>query len=235
MKNMVVIIPSYKPDKEIMSKFIDELKKEIKNIVIVNDGSGNEYNDYFSTFEKASIPVLRHYVNMGKGRAIKTAFNYICNNYPEFECAVTADCDGQHTVEDIKHCLIETKENPSKLILGVRNFDQKDVPFKSKYGNKITKNIFKVFIGINISDTQTGLRGFTRKTIEKFITTLGERYEYETNMLIDCKLNDIKIKEVPIKTIYINNNKTSHFNPIKDSIMIYKLFFRVQQVEAPLK
>lgn len=224
MDDIIVIIPSYKPDIEIMSKFMKELKKEFKNIVIVNDGSGKEYDNFFDSFE--DITVLKHCVNLGKGRAIKTAFNYIHNTYPKFKSVVTADCDGQHKVEDIKRVGQASINNPSSLILGVRDFNQDDVPTKSRYGNKITRNIFKMFIGINITDTQTGLRGFSKKLVELFIKTNGERYEYETNMLIDCKINDINIKEVKIKTVYINNNKTSHFNPLRDSIMIYKLFIK---------
>jgi putative flippase GtrA len=224
MDDIIVVIPSYKPDIDIMSNFMKELRKEFKNIVIVNDGSGKEYDNFFDTFE--DIAVLKHCVNLGKGRAIKTAFNYIHNTYPNFKCIVTADCDGQHTIEDIKKCGQAAIKNPSSLILGVRDFNQDDVPKKSRYGNKITRNIFKIFIGLNITDTQTGLRAFSKKLVEQFITTNGERYEYETNMLIDCKVHDISIKEITIKTVYINNNKTSHFNPLRDSIMIYKLFVK---------
>lgn len=226
MKDIIIVVPSYNPNEEIMSSFINELKKEFENIVIINDGSDAKYKKYFASLETKNIKVINHYVNLGKGRAIKTSFNYIGNNYPLFKGIITADCDGQHTVNDIKKCAKQILKTPNKLILGVRNFNQSDVPFKSKFGNKITRTIFKLFIGINISDTQTGLRGFSKSLVEKFISTKGERYEYETNMLIDCKIYDIEIEEVEIETVYINNNKTSHFNPITDSIIIYKLFIK---------
>lgn len=224
MKDIFVIVPTYNPNTEITTKFIKELEKKVKDIIIVNDGCKDEFSDYFNTFKNHIV--LTHHVNQGKGRALKTAFNYLLDQHPNFKGAVVADCDGQHSVEDILKVGEEVLNTPNKLILGVRNFNKDNVPKKSMFGNKITRNIFKLFIGLNITDTQTGLRGYSKELIPTFLKTKGERYEYETNMLIDCKEKDILIKEIKIKTIYINDNKTSHFNPVKDSIAIYKLFIK---------
>lgn len=224
MDDIVIIIPSYKPEREIMMEFIGKVKSNFKNIVVVDDGSGKEYRDFFDNLQNEGIAVLRHYINFGKGRGIKTAFNYVLNNYPDILGVVTADCDGQHYIEDIIKCAEKLKENPEKLVIGYRNFDEKQVPFRSRFGNKITRGVFNTFVGIKITDTQSGLRAYGKTTMETFLKTAGERYEYETNMLIDCKEKDIEIAEVPISTVYIKNNSGSHFNPIKDSIIIYKLF-----------
>lgn len=224
MDDIVIIIPSYKPNREIMMEFIQKVKNNFKNIVVVDDGSGREYEKFFEYLQDEGITVLKHYINFGKGRGIKTAFNYVLNNYPNIIGTVTADCDGQHYIEDIIKCAEKLKENPEKLVIGYRNFDEKQVPFRSRFGNKITRGVFNTFVGIKITDTQSGLRAFGRKAMETFLTTSGERYEYETNMLIDCKEKDIEIAEVPISTVYIRNNEGSHFNPIKDSVIIYKVF-----------
>lgn len=226
MEDIVIIIPSYKPDKEIMMEFIQKLKNKFANIIVVDDGSGKEYAQFFEKIKNEGITVLKHYINFGKGRGIKTAFNYVLNNYPNIVGAITADCDGQHYIEDIIKCAEKLREEPQKLIIGTRNFDEKQVPFKSRFGNKLTRGIFSTFVGIKITDTQSGLRAFGKSTMETFLQTSGERYEYETNMLIDCKEKEIEIAEVPISTVYIRNNSLSHFNPIKDSIMIYKLFMK---------
>lgn len=226
MEDIVIIIPSYKPDKEIMMEFIQKLKNKFANIIVVDDGSGKEYAQFFEKIKNEGITVLKHYINFGKGRGIKTAFNYVLNNYPNIVGAITADCDGQHYIEDIIKCAEKLREEPQKLIIGTRNFDEKQVPFKSRFGNKLTRGIFSTFVGIKITDTQSGLRAFGKSTMETFLQTSGERYEYETNMLIDCKEKEIEISEVPISTVYIRNNSLSHFNPIKDSIMIYKLFMK---------
>lgn len=226
MKEIVIIIPAYQPQKDIMQEFINKLKLNFENILIIDDGSGKEYKDFFTSLEKQGVNVIKHYANLGKGRAIKTAFNYCLNTYPDMIGCVTADCDGQHTVEDIKKCALKLKEEPESLVLGTRDFDKENVPFKSRYGNKITRNIFKTFIGIKITDTQTGLRAFGKKSMQDFLNVSGERFEYETNMLIECKEKNIKIAEVPIETVYINNNETSHFHPVRDAILIYKLFLK---------
>ena len=187
MKNVFVIIPTLDPDEDIMNKFLIELEKEFKNILVVNDGSNKAHNKFFESLEKRGIIVLKHYENLGKGRGLKTAFNYILNEFPKIDGAVSADSDGQHSVKDIKKCAEELLKHPNELILGVRNFELDNVPPRSKFGNVVTRNIFKFFIGLDISDTQTGLRGFSRKLMTEFLTTNGDRYEYETNMLIECK------------------------------------------------
>ena len=226
MEDIVVLIPTYNPNIKIMRSFIDELTLTFQNIIVVNDGSDEKFNDFFDELKKLNIIVLTHNTNIGKGQAIKTGFEYILNNFPNIAGTITADCDGQHSVSDISKCAIALKENPNSLIVGCRNFKEPQTPFKSKYGNTITIFVFMLFIGIKISDTQSGLRGFSPELMRKFLLVKGKRYEYETNVLIECKNSNIPIYEVPIQTIYINKNETSHFNPVKDSLMIYKLFFK---------
>lgn len=224
MEDIIILIPSYKPNKEIMTEFMQELTKKFKNIVVVNDGSGVEFDDFFKSLENFNLKILKHDVNRGKGRAIKTGFDYILKNEHNFFGTITVDCDGQHTVEDIVKCANELKKYPNNLIVGCRDFSEKQIPLRSRFGNKLTRAIFKAFIGLSITDTQSGLRAFGPKIMAQFLKTEGERYEYETNMLIDCKTYDINISEVKIKTVYINKNETSHFNPIVDSLRVYKLF-----------
>ena len=226
MNNIFVVVPTLDPDEKIMQKFIDDLQKEFKHILVVNDGSKKNHDKFFKNLENNGVEVIYHYRNLGKGRAIKNAFNYLLNEHPKIIGAVTCDSDGQHSVADIKKCAMEIQEDKDELILGVRDFDLDIVPSKSKWGNKITRNIFKIFIGLDISDTKTGLRGFNRNLMTAFLGLAGERYEYETNMLIMCKQNDIPIKEVEIATIYLNNNVNSHFNPLKDAVLIYRLFLK---------
>ncbi len=225
IEDAIILIPVFNPDEKIMDNFLNELSKKYKNIVFINDGSSKVHDEYFKKLE-TKYPIIKHYKNYGKGRGIKNGLNYILNNYKDFNAIIIADCDGQHSVSDITKCYEETLKNNNSLILGVRDFNKSNVPLKSRFGNKLTRNIFKIFVGLNISDTQTGLRGMSKTIAEEMLDISGERYEYETNTLIACKNKDINIIEVPISTIYIDNNRTSHFNPIKDSILIYKLFIK---------
>lgn len=225
MNNVAVLIPSLEPNEDFV-KFLKELKTTFKNIVVVNDGSSKEYDYIFKQITDIEIPVIKNHINLGKGRALKYGINYILNTYEECKVIVTADSDGQHSLDDIQKCAKAALANPDALVLGVRDFDKENVPPRSKFGNKITRNVFKLFVGLNITDTQTGLRAFSTDVAIKIIDVLGERFDYETNMLIATKDKDIPIKEVPIETIYLNENKSSHFNPIKDSFNIYKLFLK---------
>ncbi len=225
-KEMIVVVPTLNPNLEIMEGFLENLQKKFTNIIVVNDGSKNDLDNFFEDLEKKNIIVLKHFINYGKGRSLKTAINYIYNNYDDFKTIITADSDGQHSVEDILKCGNESIKNENNIILGSRNFLKSNVPFKSKYGNILTSLVFKIFVGIKINDTQTGLRAFSKKIAYKFLNTNGERFDYETKVLIESKDLDIDITEVLIKTIYINDNSESHFNPLKDSLAIYKLFFK---------
>lgn len=224
MKDIIVIIPTYDPNETIMSDFMEKLQTEFKNIVVVNDGCRSEFDEFFKKLEAKKITVLKNNVNLGKGMALKHAYNYILNKYPKCKGVVSADCDGQHTVNDIKKLAEACIENPEALVIGVRDFNQEIVPKRSRFGNKVTRIVMEELIDLSVTDTQTGLRAMSYEMIKTFIKSGGERYEYETNQLIDCKEKNIPIVEVPIETIYIDGNSESHFNPIGDSIKIYKLF-----------
>ena len=222
MKN-AILIPAYQPDFRLNS-LIDELNRAqvASIIVVVNDGSLSKCDDIFDKAKtQANVIVLKHDVNQGKGRALKTAMAY-CQNQTDCDLVVTVDADGQHQTKDITHVLAGAAHHPESLILGSRSFDESQVPLKSKLGNKITRLITSYLIGQKITDTQTGLRAFSRSTLEKFLKVPGDRYEYEMNMLLYCGKLDIPIHEVPIETIYINDNAASHFNPLLDSIRIYR-------------
>ncbi|MBQ6841059.1 MAG: bifunctional glycosyltransferase family 2/GtrA family protein [Bacilli bacterium] len=226
MKDIFVIVPTLNPNKEILDKFLEKLTKEFENVLVYDDGCREEYQDYFKQMEKKGITVLHHYVNLGKGRAMKDAFNYLLNEYPDLKGVVTADSDGQHSVKDIKKCAKEVLKHQDSLILGCRNFDAAHVPARNRFGNKTTRNVLKLFVGVGVTDTQTGLRGLSKEVMIKFLTTQGDRFEYETNQLIDTISKEVPIKEIEIETIYVNGNTESHFNPIKDSLAIYKLFIK---------
>ena len=197
-KRIPVIIPAYEPDEK-MIRLLQTLQESgIERIVVVDDGSGNEYRNLFEQAKQLGAIVLTHAVNLGKGRALKTAFNEVLNRYPEAIGAITADSDGQHTPACIQKCMEAMEKEPEKLILGCRNFDQDNVPAKSEWGNKITRQVLKYLCGVAVSDTQTGL--------------------------LEAGEQKVGIREVPIETVYLNDNKGSHFNPLLDSARIYLVF-----------
>lgn len=221
---MVIIIPAYEPDEKLI-KLVEELKEKCNSeILIVDDGSGKTYDWIFDRVEYLGATVVRYDKNKGKGGALKTAFN-IVKDWDEAEEIVTEDCDGQHLPEDIMKIMNEIRNNRNKIILGSRHFTGK-VPFRSIFGNRMTSVVFLLAKGKRIADTQTGLRGFSKDMLPWLCEVQGERFEYEMNMLLETEENDYDIKEVPISTVYLEDNKSSHFNPLKDSVKIYLPFLK---------
>lgn len=221
---VAVVIPSLDPDEK-MTTLIERLKEAgFEKILVVNDGSSSQYDCFYEGAQELGCTVLKHAVNWGKGRALKTAFNYFLNELPQYVGMVAVDSDGQHSVEDTIRCAQVLLEHPDALVLGCRDFKKENIPFRSRFGNVLTCKVLKALCGVGVSDSQTGLRGFSRQMMKQFMDTKGERFEFETNMLIETKEKDIPILEVPIETIYIENNATSHFNPLKDSLKIYAVF-----------
>ena len=221
----VILIPSLNPDEKMLKLIRDLREAGFVHIVCVDDGSAPEYTGLFSKAkEEYGCDVLRNCINMGKGRGIKTGLNFVKNTYPDAPGVITVDSDGQHSTEDTLKCSEAMLSHPDSLIFGCRNFKEAGVPFKSYYGNTITRVVMKLLCGISLSDTQTGLRAIPQALINDFVNLKGERYEYEMQMIIFCKELDIPIVEVPIRTIYIEDNKSSHFNPLRDSAKIYAQF-----------
>ena len=200
------------------------LEHGFSHIILVNDGSKPENLHYFTDLAEAhpEITLLHHEVNKGKGAALKNAFRWFLENRPEGYGVVTVDGDNQHHPADTRAC-VEHMMATGHCVLGCRDFDQEDVPTRSRFGNKTTSMVFKIFVGMTISDTQTGLRALTREALETLVNVYGDRFEYETNMLLAFKDNAIVFDEVKIRTVYIEENKSSHFRTFTDSWRIYKL------------
>lgn len=227
MKTKIALIPSYKPNNNLID-LVKELSKNDFEIIIVDDGSGIEYKNIFTKIKNIS-KVISYEVNQGKGHALKTGLKYIKDNYFNDYVIVTLDCDGQHTIKDTIKITNEAQNDKNTLVIGKRPRDKK-IPLRSKIGNEVTRYIFRTITGVDVYDTQSGLRAFSNKLINTFIDTEGNRYEYEMNILLKCAYYNISIKEIEISTIYIDNNSNSHFNPIKDSIKIYKEIFKYKKI-----
>lgn len=227
------MIPAYNPDKK-FTAFLNELVEAgYSKIIIINDGSRDDANQYFKEAEyDYNCIVLSHSINLGQGRAYKTGFNYYLSEYKNggvFEHTIgiiQCDCDGQHHIDDVNKCAELLRRYPRKFILGVRNFSNKSIPFRSRVGNNCTTFVFRFFCGLDIKDTQTGLKGIPASFIPKLMETPGERFEYASSVLLEAKEQGIEIIQFQIQTIYINGNETSHFNPLIDSFRIYLLIFK---------
>jgi len=215
----VVLIPAYEPGRA-LNDSVDQLIAVHFTVVVVDDGSGKEYQHVFDELDK-SVHVIRQDINKGKGAALKKGLQYIRRTFSQF-VVITADADGQHHVGDIKKMAQVYGRHPRRLLLGARTFENKNVPLRSKFGNVVTRKIFSLISKQSLHDTQTGLRAFDQDLIDFMMNVPGERFEYEMNVLLAVSREGIVIVELPIKTIYENNNENSHFQTVRDSWSIYR-------------
>ena len=222
MEQLMVIVPSLNPDDKLIQVVDGMIEAGFSHVLLVDDGSDKEHwKPFLDAEQRSQCTVLRHEKNLGKGRALKTAFDYICRERPDILGVVTVDGDNQHKPRDARRLAVELMKCPEAVIMGVRNFKEHQVPLRNRMGNTITSLIFRMLCGIALSDTQTGLRAISSKYLPRFLEVAGERFEYETNMLLYMKTAGIGFREVSIETVYIENNATSHFNPLTDSAKIY--------------
>jgi len=232
MNRLAVVIPAYKPSEALLEVVRALSEKAAPAIVIVDDGSGQSYRAIFDSVSQfPNVRLLRHAVNLGKGAALKTGFNFVLCELPEAVGVVTADADGQHHPDDILRVGEALADNPGALVLGSRTFSG-DVPLRSRFGNVLTSGVMHALLGQKLQDTQTGLRGISSSLLAKVMRVEATGYEFELHMLIAAHQLGVPVVQVPIQTIYEQGNKSSHFNPIVDSMKIYFVLLRFGSVSA---
>ncbi|MBR5328586.1 MAG: bifunctional glycosyltransferase family 2/GtrA family protein [Firmicutes bacterium] len=228
MERCVLIIPALEPRKD-FGDFVDELLQlNIGPIVVVDDGSGKKYRNQFRAINaKENCFVIYHESNYGKGAAIKTGIKWSMDHFFSFKGVITVDCDGQHLAKDVKAVydkLITLDDD--NLVLGVRAFDSEDTPRMNLNGNRLASKMMQMIYGIELRDTQTGLRGFTYPSLEWLLSVGGDGYDYELNVLIESKKRSINFNLVDVETIYFRRNADSHYRPFMDSLRIAKIMVK---------
>ena len=213
------VIPAYEPDERLIT-LADEARQNGFEVLIVDDGSGEQYRRIFAEAAR-SASVLSYPENRGKGRAMKEAFSILQPNIPKNSVIVILDCDGQHTVADALRLCDQVCETPDTVILGSRKQSRRS-PMRSRLGNAVTRGVFRLVSVTKVYDTQTGMRAFSASLLPELLSVPGERYEYEMNMLLQLAEHGIPMREAEIETIYIDHNAGSHFHPLRDSWRIYK-------------
>jgi hypothetical protein len=216
---IIILIPAYEPTTNFLN-LLKNLKKENLTTIVVNDGSNSDYDKIFKSASKYAT-ILSHEINKGKGAALKTGIKYINKTIKNDYIIVTMDCDGQHTIKDALKLSNYATKNKNELIIGKR-LRNKKIPLRSRIGNGITRFFYRTITKVDVYDTQSGLRAFSNKLVPLMLEIEGNRFEYEMNVLLECSSKKIKITEIEIETIYIDNNSHSHFRTIKDSLKIYK-------------
>lgn len=223
----IILIPAYQPD-ETLIVLVNELRRlnPEQYFIVVNDGSNTATSKkiFDQLAAVSSLTLLTHEANQGKGKALKTGLEHLITYFPDKIGVVTADADGQHLAEDIMRVGKTMAEN-NTFVLGVRKFSA-SIPFRSRFGNEWTRKVFRLFSGVSVEDTQTGLRGLVKTSIPETLALPGNGYEFEMQMLMHAALQQWSIKQVPIKTVYINQNRGSHFSPLRDTLKIHAVILQ---------
>ena len=224
--DIAILIPSFNPDDNLTNLVAALSAYSWSQMVIVDDGSSDDTQLIFGKLRTVdNVHVIRHSNNQGKGASLKTGIKYIDDNSEILKGIITVDADGQHLVEDIKKIAKYAQDRENDVIFGVRSFG-KNTPFRSKFGNKLTKYLLYIFNGISVDDTQTGLRYLPVSIFNELLALPGNRYEYELECLFTINHLGYDIKQIQIKTVYLNDNKGSYFRPLIDSAKIYMVFAR---------
>ena len=214
--NTSVLIPAYQPD-EVLLQLVRELHAHDFSIVVVDDGSGADYAPLFQSLLPYA-QVLSYAKNGGKGFALKYGMRYLekcgCDVF------ITADADGQHAVKDILRVRDEL-EAGATFVLTTRTLHGKNIPFRSRFGNALSRFVCALTGGYYLADNQSGLRGFTAAYLPWLCNISGDKYDYEMNVLLYAERQELPILCLPIETIYLNDNQNSHFDPVKDTLRIY--------------
>lgn len=221
-----ILIPAYRPDNSLL-RLVRELDSmNLRRVVIVDDGSGAEFARFFDSLSNEyGCRVVHHSVNLGKGRAIKTGFNYILCHYPDAIGCVTTDCNGSFVPQDIKKIFDSLLENPGELIMGKRVLEgSQDYVGKAVTGYKVLQLSFKYLVGVEIHDPQCVLRGIPISYMKKLMTVWGEGYEYDTKMITSCKKFGVSLREIQLQTRYEKRRNVYKYRTIKDNIPIYLTF-----------
>jgi glycosyltransferase involved in cell wall biosynthesis len=224
---ITVLIPALMPSGQLLS-VISALSADVRvnRIILVDDGSGQKYQTVFEAAVKDPKAVLlSHAANLGKGAALRTGMNHFLCTDKANSVLVTADADGQHLPEDILKVGERAMQTPEELVMGARAFSG-DVPLRSRFGNTLTRSVYQGLMGPALTDTQTGLRAIPRALMASLLHVRINGYDFEMQMLVMAARERMTITQVPIATVYIENNRDSHFNPLLDSIRIYYVFVR---------
>lgn len=222
MRDFAVLIPAYRPKRN-LPKYVNALlKRGIAHVLVVDDGNGSEYEALFQQlveFERCTV--LTHPQNRGKGAGLKTGFHYFLTHFSDLSGVVTADADGQHLVKDVLKVGERLVKRPGAIVLGTRDFDRKIVPTRSFIGNTLTRRLVQLLFGLSVQDTQTGLRGLPTNELPWLIELPGEHFDYEMTMLIQCIKQKKRLVRVDIEAVY-ENEHISYFNTYGDTAKIAK-------------
>lgn len=202
----------------------------VDKVIAVNDGSKDGTEQVLRAVAErchGRVEVLNFPANCGKGVALLQAFRRAAET-GAFDIVVTVDGDGQHRPEDIPRLVRAIVDGEHAMVIGER-LARARMPLRSRLGNTFTATVMKLLYPAAPTDTQSGFRALRGDFVREIVTTIeGGRYETELQMLLLALHRGHRIGSVTIPTLYLDENRLSHFRPIRDSWRIYRTLLRWQ-------
>lgn len=221
--NICVVVPAFNEEAVIGDVVRSIINCGFKNVIVVDDGSTDHTYD---NARNAGAIAYRHRVNRGKGAAVKTGL--MASKMRRAEIVVTMDGDGQHDPLDIDSVIEPILSSDIDVVLGTRMFIFKNISFYKVFANKIANILTRILTGIWVSDSQSGFRAFDARALD-IIYEVGDKYEYDSEIIRQIARNSLKYKEVPIKVYYTDYSmkKAQKQGIINGLVTLYRLIWNI--------
>ncbi|MDD5679331.1 MAG: glycosyltransferase family 2 protein [Kiritimatiellae bacterium] len=215
-----VVIPAYR-EQRMIRDVVQRVRKYVQPVIVVDDGSTDRTADEAAD---ADAVVIRHTVNMGKGVALNTGFNYARQN--RFDYLITLDADGQHDPADIPRFIEAYERTGIPVLIGNRMGALSNMPQIRKWTNRYMSWLLSRAMNQYVPDTQCGFRLY-RCDVLPFIEAQATRFAAESEILLHIASRGIRMDSVPITVIY--NEEKSKINPLRDTFRFFLMLSRYYQ------
>lgn len=212
------LIPAYNEARRVGKVVAGALRQGVM-AVVVDDGSSDGTDE---AARKAGATVLRHRDNRGKGEALKTGFGHAVDQ--RMDAVITLDGDGQHDTAEIPKFITHGERYSSDIVLGCRMGDVESMPRIRKWTNQVTSAVISRLAHVRIRDSQSGYR-LIRTTVLEELDLFSEKYDLESEILVQAARAGFRISEVPVRTIY--DGSTSDIHPGLDTLRFIRLALRL--------
>lgn len=194
--NPLIIIPAFNEEKAIGAVLSDLAKHGYKNVLVINDGSSDKTEEIV---KKHNVKYIKHSINRGLGGALGTGL--AAAKQMGVDIAITFDADGQHATEDLEKVIKPLKSGEADVVIGSRLLNPEGMPMHRRAFNWIGNIVTFVLFGVWVTDSQSGLRAFSRKALS-VIDIKTNKMEVSSEIIREIGANKLRLKEVPIKAIY---------------------------------
>lgn len=229
-KNLKIVVglPAFNEEKH-LEKILSQIQQFTKNIIVCNDGSSDNTKNIA---KKMGVITINHERNLGYGAAIKSIF--LKAKEIDADILITFDADGQHNVNNIENVIEPLKNDTSDIVIGSRFLgkENKSIPKYRKVGIKVITKITNISSDKQLTDSQSGFRGYSKKVLNK-ITLTEQGMGVSTEILLKANKLRFRITEVPITINY--EGDTSTHNPVSHGTSVILSTMKFVSIEHPLK